>query len=134
MALRDTWTELVTDSRRRVASVAMLSPITDVERLPLPSAVRHFARWIQVCEGAGLDAAMLDVGVDVGASQPDDPADLVRGQLAAVDNPVEGYKSDPQTPRRRRSAHPVVTRVFPPSTVDERRQPRGCSPSNRVCV
>lgn len=46
--------------------------------------------WVQMLEGAGLDSSAFDVGVDLGELQPDDAAELVRGDIADVDEAVEG--------------------------------------------
>jgi hypothetical protein len=51
-----------------------------------------------VLEGAGLDAAGLDVGVDVGLLEADDPTEAVGGEL------MKRYNVRGVTPRRRAAA------------------------------
>ena len=62
---------------------------------------------VEVLERAGLDAAGVDEGVDVGGLQPDDPPEAVGRDLALVDEPVERAGRDAEPVGRFAGAEPA---------------------------
>ena len=52
------------------------------------------------------DSARLDVGIDVGLLQADDPTELVGGDQTLVDEAVEGDRGDPDLLSGRRRTEP----------------------------
>src|SRR6266550_1362977 len=56
---------------------------------------------------ARLDAGPVDEGVHLALLEADDPAELVRRQLALVDEPVQRPHGDAQPARRLAGTHPV---------------------------
>src|SRR5688572_18472095 len=73
------------------------------------SALRSGVR-VEVLERARLDPRAGDERVDVGSLQPDHPAHAVGGELALVDEPVEGPGGDAQPPRRLLGRKPLDVR------------------------
>ena len=73
-------------------------------RWSVPGAVE------EVVESAWPDAGALNESLDLDPAEPDYLADLVRRQVAGLDEPVERRQVDAQVPGRSRSAEPVLAR------------------------